>query len=184
MPNYNILKVDVAGYTSWLEKYSPADLEDDDKYDQASEEKEAIVTSLNDDLYPSELHNTVAQIADSITSCIDKSAGGRELRAFCDFARVIYWSQVDSVMPNELDIKSEHLELSLAATGLKQLERFLQEMDPSKIEAQCATSKALKAELDELSSIVDLGVQGLRDRWLSAVQQCLKEHRGLVVEVY
>src|SRR3989304_353510 len=145
---YQVFKVDPEPYRQWMVSYPIEELEDD-QYDQAMVQKEECAVSVTDRLYPPELHNLVAQVADEILRALKKGAVvriekpspslfgrllgrkevisekkpivDRQLTGFMDFGRVVYWSQVGGSKPNELEIQSDTVEVTLGSSGLATL---------------------------------------------------------------
>lgn len=204
--DFLIFKVDPKHYKDWLETFDPNALEED-QYDVALEKKATFAEDVTERLYPPELHNTAAQVADEIvralkkgvpikvdkpaSSLLGKLLGQKDtvtefrpvadssLAGFTTFAQVIYWSQTDGKMPNELKVKGDQLELTLGTSSLQTLAQTLAVLDTAKLEAFCRDSHVALNDLP-----VDGGLPAWIATWRKIVEECLSEGRGLAIETY
>lgn len=158
---YQIFKVDQKPYKDWWATFDPDALEEDQN-EAALERKAAVAEDVTERLYPPELHNTAAQVADAIVRALKKGTpikvekpasslfgkllgkkdtvtefrpvADSSLTGFTIFAQVIYWSQTDGKMPNELAVKDDQLELTLGTSGLQTLAQTLAVLNTAKLE--------------------------------------------------
>jgi len=203
---YQIFKVDQKPYKDWWATFDPDALEED-QYEAALERKAAVAEDVTERLYPPELHNTAAQVADAIVRALKKGApikvekpasslfgkllgkkdtvtefrpvADSSLASFTAFAQVIYWSQTDGKMHNELEVKDDQLELTLGTSGLQTLAQTLAVLDTAKLETFCRESHVALNDLP-----VDGGLPAWIATWRKIVEECLSEGRGLAIETY
>lgn len=203
---YPILIVDHEAYREWV---MSLDEMDEEQRAAAQGARGAFVVEVNDRLYPAELHNSVAQVADEIIEALEQGRDvevekpvssflgrlmgkkemvverqpitDRSLTAFADFARVIYWSQVGGRMGNELAVIYDHLELTLSSAGVGRIVTDLEAFDAPALEAYC---EGRGGDLSMLREVLPGGLVALKEGWLSIARECIEKERFLVIEVY